>query len=79
MRRRAPAPKNAINISLRADLIAEAKRLGVDISKACERGLAAELAEVRSARGWAENAGAIGAWNDLIEREGLPLSRYRQF
>lgn len=71
--------KKATNISLSADLIAEAKALGINISQACERGLAAELAEVRAARWRAESAGAIGAWNDFVERDGLPLAPYRQF
>lgn len=71
--------KRATNISLSTSLIAEAKALGINISQACERGLAAELAEVRAARWRAESAGAIGAWNDLVEKDGLPLAPYRQF
>ncbi|WBX86517.1 type II toxin-antitoxin system CcdA family antitoxin [Sphingosinicella microcystinivorans] len=78
-RRTASALKKATNISLSVDLIAEAKALGINISQACERGLAAELAEVRSTRWRAENAKAIGAWNDFVEQEGLPLARHRQF
>lgn len=73
------ALKKATNVSLSTDLIAEAKALGINISQACERGLTAELAEVRSAHWRAENAGAIGAWNDFVEQEGLPLARHRQF
>lgn len=75
----APTPKKATNISLSAELITEAKALGINISKACERGLAAELAEVRTARWRADNAKAIGAWNDLVEKDGPPLARHRQF
>jgi len=78
-RRTVSALKKATNISLNADLIAEAKALGINISQACERGLAAELAEVRSARWRAENAKAISTWNDFVEQDGLPLARYRQF
>jgi antitoxin CcdA len=71
--------RKAINLSLDVGLIAEAKALGINISQACERGLKAELAEVRSA-GWrAENAEGVGAWNDSTEKNGLPLDAHRQF
>ncbi|WP_424141377.1 type II toxin-antitoxin system CcdA family antitoxin [Sphingosinicella soli] len=33
----------------------------------------------RSAHWRAENAGAIEAWNDLVEQEGVPLADYLRF
>jgi antitoxin CcdA len=67
------------NVSLPVDLLDEARRLDINISRACERGLAADIAE-RRAREWlAENAEAIESSNAFVERNGLPLARYRLF
>lgn len=67
------------NISIDSDLLAEAKTLGINISRACERGLAEQVAEVRAARWRMENADALESSNAHVERHGLPLSRYRSF
>lgn len=71
--------KRATNVSLCADLLDEAKALGVVVSRACENGLAAELKTVREARWLAENSAAIESWNDWVETYGLPLAPFRQF
>jgi antitoxin CcdA len=71
--------KKATNVSLPQDLVAEAKILNISLSKACERGLVEAIAEVRSARWLAENRDAIAAWNQSVEANELPLTRFRQF
>jgi len=38
-----------------------------------------ETGRERAARWCTENAKAIGAWNDFVEKDGVPLARYRQF
>jgi antitoxin CcdA len=68
----APKPEGS---ELPPKLLAEARRLHVDIA-----GLT--LAEVRTAvrEAWQEeNREAILAWNEWVEKNGLPLDRYRQF
>lgn len=79
MAARAPKPRRATNVSLRSDLIDEARRLDINISRACERGLEAEVQ--RSLRdSWLEqNREAIDATNAWVEKNGLPLARYRHF
>jgi antitoxin CcdA len=73
------APKKATNVSLNSDLLAKAKEHGINVSRACERGLAEELARLR-AKEWAEeNRDAIRSANDFIEKHGLPLAKYRSF
>jgi antitoxin CcdA len=71
--------KRATNISLRCDLIEEAKRLDINISRACEMGLEAQVAERRAAAWLAENRQAIESCNLWVDEHGLPLARYRQF
>jgi antitoxin CcdA len=74
-----PSPaKRAANLSLRSDLIDEAKRLGINISDACEQGLAAEVARSRREAWLEENLPALEAWNQWIRENGIPYSEYRQ-
>jgi antitoxin CcdA len=67
------------NVTLPADLIADAKRLGINISDACESGLRERVASARRQRWLEENREAIAEYNARVERDGLILARYRQF
>jgi len=73
------SPKRATNVSLPETLLQEARALGINLSQACERGLAAAVSEERRQRWLAENEEAINAWNDHVAQEGLPLAAYREF
>jgi len=72
-------PKKATNVSLSADLVEEAKRLGINVSEACQGGLASEVKKAREAAWQEENRDAIESWNEYTRRHGLPLAKYRQF
>jgi antitoxin CcdA len=76
---RGAALRKPTNVSLDTDLIGEAKRLGINVSRACEQGLAAEINTERARRWRAENAEAIAASNAFVEEHGLPLTGHRQF
>ena len=73
------APKRATNISLPKALIAEAPALGINLSQACERGLAEAVARRRRERWLADNQAPIAAYNARIERDGLTLAAHRRF
>ena len=73
------AMKRATNVSLNTTLLAEARTLDINISRACERGLAEQIAEERGRRWLDENRDAIKASNDFVEKHGVPLARFRQF
>ena len=73
------ARKRPTNVSLDAQLLDEAKALGINISRACDRGLAALIAEERAKRWLEENKAALSSSNAFVEKHGLPLARYRQF
>ena len=76
----APAsPRRATNVTLPDALLCEARALGINLSQACERGLAAEVVATRSARWLDDNREAFDAWNDHFDQHGLPLAAYRQF
>jgi antitoxin CcdA len=62
------------NISLDVALLEAAREKGINISRASEAGLRAELE-----RRWREdNAQAVEAYNAYVDEHGLPLSQFRQ-
>jgi antitoxin CcdA len=71
--------RRGTNVSLDAELVAEARALGVNVSRACEQGLADQVKAARAEQWQRENADAIAEWNTYVEVNGLPLARYRQF
>lgn len=73
-----PSGRRPTNVSLRADLIKEAKDLDVNISQACEVGLTGEVRKAREARWLADNLPALDAWNDWIREHGIPYAEYSQ-
>ena len=74
-----PTPKKPTNVSLNAELVEEARKLGINVSEACQTGLAAEVKKVREAAWKGENRAAIESWNDYTREHGLPLAKYRLF
>ena len=75
----AHSPRRAANLSLDSTLLEEARRLGINISRACEHGLAEEIAKVRAQLWREENREAIASSNAYVEKHGLPLAQYRIF
>ena len=73
------SPRRPTNVTLPEALLQEARAMGVNLSQACERGLAAAVAESRRERWLAENKEAIDSWNSYVAEHGLPLAAYRQF
>ena len=60
-------------------IVEEAKALGINISRACDGALRVAIKSAQEARWKAENADAIQSFNDYVEKNGIPLSQYRQF
>lgn len=76
---RLEGPKKATNVSLSAELVDEARTLGINVSEACQNGLATEVKKARWARWKDDNRAAIEASNDYVRKHGLPLAKYRLF
>jgi antitoxin CcdA len=73
-----PVQRKSTNLSLDAQLVAAAKNLDINISRAAEQGIAQAVAE-ETARLWRiENRDAIASLNDYVERHGVPLEQSRQ-
>ncbi|WP_445367898.1 type II toxin-antitoxin system CcdA family antitoxin [Methylomonas sp. BW4-1] len=73
------ASKKATNITLSADVLAEAKALNINISQACDRYLRELVRGERERRWQQEHAEFIAAYNQTIEQDGLPLDEWRSF
>ena len=78
MQEKAPKPKKkAVNLSIDAALVAEAKEAGTNLSAVLEQALRAELVQHREAKWREENREATEASNDELERNGLWCDDHR--
>lgn len=71
--------RKATNLSLDTGLVADARDLGINLSRTCEDALRKEIAAERGRRWQEENKEAIAAWNAYHQEHGSPLDKYRQF
>lgn len=68
-----------VNVTLDQALVDEAKALGVSISQVANQGLAAAVKKARGERWLEENRAALDSYNDWVEKNGIPLAKYRMF
>ena len=66
-------------MTLDRSLLDEAKSLGINISQAAEAGVRSAIQAERGRKWREENAQAITEYNALVEKEGIPLTRFRKF
>lgn len=74
-----PTVRRATNVSLDTKLVEAAKEYGINLSRACEEGLAKQVSAERSRRWQEDNKEAIDGYNAWIAEHGLPLAKYRMF
>ncbi len=73
------ATKKAANLSIRADLLEEARAYKINLSQTLEVALKIELKKEKERRWLEENRAAIDAYNRHIERDGLWSDGMRLF
>ena len=76
---RSSAVRKATNVSLDSQLLEDARELGINLSRACEEGLARQIKAAREQRWLEENREALASWNEWVKKNGLPLGEYIQF
>ena len=79
MLRRTDSVKRPTNLSLTAKVLDAARELGMNISQTVDELLTEEVKRRYWARWNEDNKEAIAAYNARIEREGVPLAKYRTF
>ena len=72
-------PRKSTSLSLDANLIARAKKVNVNLSRAAEAGIEDQVRKAEAARWKEENRDAVAAYNARVEKEGLPLDDYRKW
>ena len=73
------SPKRPTNLSLNAKVLDMARELGMNVSQTVDALLAEEVRRRYWERWNQDNKEAVTAYNERIEREGLPLAKYRTF
>jgi antitoxin CcdA len=74
-----PARKVATNLSVPADLIREAKSIGLNLSELLEVALREALRRKRQEAWLEENRDAIDSYNARVAREGTFSDAWRKF
>lgn len=69
----------AVKLTAEAELIAEAKALGLDMSSIFRKALREKVSEEKARRWRQDNAEAIAFNNAQLERDGLWCDKYRLF
>ena len=73
------AAKRPTNLTLNAKVLDLARELGMNLSQTVDVLLAEEVRRRYWERWNDENKAAISAYNERVERDGLPLAKYRSF
>ena len=71
--------KKAVNLSIDAQLAADAKEFGTNMSAVLEKGLKNELRAQREQKWRAENQKAISDYNRYTRKHGLLSDTWRKF
>lgn len=77
--RSATRARRAANVSIPADLLREAKALGINLSRVLEKGLEEQVRSARRERWLEENREAIEEYNKRVARHGTFGDRMRRF
>lgn len=75
----AAGKRKAVNLSLDTGVVATARELGLNLSQICEAALKDATKQARWKRWQEEHREAIEKHNAWVEKNGLPLERYRLF
>lgn len=69
-----PSKRRPVNLTIREDILDEAKSLKLNASRAAERGIAEAVRRAKAQSWRAENASAIAVHNGRIEQDGTLLA-----
>ena len=71
--------KRSTNLTLRTNLVREARSLDINLSAAAEAGIERAVATARDEKWIARNRSAMASYDAFVEREGLLLEDIRTF
>ncbi len=71
--------RKATNVTIDAGLLEHAKKLGINIFKASEQGLARAVTAKQEAIWLQANQAALESSNAYVDGNGIPLAKHRNF
>jgi antitoxin CcdA len=71
--------KRATNLTIDPVLLDEARALNINLSATFEASLRDAVRKLKAAQWLEENRAALEGYNAWVEKNGLPLVKYRQF
>lgn len=71
--------RSKVNLSIEEAVTREARELGINMSRVAEDAIVEASRAERNRRWRQENREALDAYAREVERDGLPLSRFRSF
>ena len=71
--------KRATNVTIDPVLLDEARALNINLSATFEASLRDTVRKLKAAQWLEENRAALEGYNAWVEKNGLPLEKYRQF
>jgi antitoxin CcdA len=77
--RQQPKTRKATNVSIDPEVLADAKALDINVSRAAETGIVEAVRAEKNRRWLEENREALLYYNEWLEENGILLDEYRQF
>lgn len=77
MQERVKGKKQAVNLSIDASLVADAKEAGTNMSALLEAALRSELRDLRKRKWQEENRAATESMNEYVRKHGLWSDKHR--
>lgn len=71
--------KRAANLTIDPVLLDDARALNINLSATFEASLRDAVRKLKAAQWLEENRAALEGYNAWVEKNGLPLEKYRQF
>ena len=71
--------RKPVNLSLDSGVVEAAREAGINLSQTCEAALRVAAKAARDQNWQEENRDWIDAHNEWVEKNALPLARYRMF
>ena len=71
--------RRVTSVTLPQALVQDARALRINVSQACEQGLAAAVSDAKAKRQQPETQASLETWNEYVEQNGGPLAEFRQF
>ena len=71
--------RRVTTVTLPQALVQDARALRINVSQACEQGLAAAVSSAKLKERQLEKQASGEAWNEYVEQNSVPLAEFRQF